>query len=200
MSEVKRKSLVEFKRERDVDASAETVWNTILTPRTWVLCFPATVNVGGDSIWEPFKPGNMVIEKFMWGGFLYGVFTYKIGEYKPPFPYGDDAEAPHNPAVFLFAGKQVFTNTFLDLFFRKDIAKVHCDIRYTLNQKEVDGKVVTNWHRHSMYYHTGGLKTMLFFKTFIFIMRRSLKQQSEIYMDTAKELIESKTYEVGHGG
>ncbi len=182
MSDGKKKDLVQFDGSIDVERPAQKVWDTVLTPRTWVLCFPATVNVGGDAIWEPFKPGNMVIEKFLWGGFMYGVFTYEIGEYKPP------SEA--NPAVFTFEGKQVFTNALVSFFFRKDVERVHCNIRYTFNQKEIDGKVVTNWNRHSFYYHTGGLKTKFFFKTFIFIMKRSLKLEMAVYMRTAKKLME----------
>ncbi len=181
-SNKERKDLVTFERKIDVKRDPQTVWDTILTPRTWVLCFPATVNVGGDAIWEPFKPGNIVIEKFMWGGFMYAVFRYKIGLYKPP--------AESNPAVFGFVGTQVFTNTFVDLFFREDIKKIVGEIQYTLTEKEIEGEVGTTWERRSFYYHTGGLKTKLFFKTFMFIMRRSLNLQMDVYMATAKELME----------
>lgn len=178
----KRKDEVQFIRKIDVKREPQVVWDTILTPRTWVLCFPATVNVGGDAIWEPFKPGNMVIEKFMWGGFLYGVFEYNIGIYKPP--------GENDPAIFQFDGTQIFTNTFVDYFFHNDIKKVVCEIRYTITKKDIDGSAGSSWERHSFYYHTGGLKTKLFFKTFMFIMRRSLNQQMDIYMATAKKLME----------
>ena len=177
MDEIRKDERI-FKSEIVVNKPQEVVFDTITTLRTWEMCYPATIDVGGVTE-RPLRKGDLMLEKFMWGGFLYAVFEYEIVEYDPP-------------RRFAFWGTQPFTSTFVDFFFGSFIDKISAGIEYDVSPAEGGGAL---WKRTSFYYHRGGLLTKLFFKTFMFIVSRSLRQSAHLYMKWAKRLMEEGGWE-----
>ncbi len=159
----------------EINKPIQEVFDAVTTSSIWVHLYPETVAVGGVTD-RPFKKGDLILEKFLYGGWLYSMFQYEVDEYAPP-------------KRITFHGKLIMGNDLLDRVIGKLAPNAGGTFEYELEEK---GKDVTLWTRNLYFYHTGGLISKICFKILLATVLRSQKKGAALFVNYVKQALESE--------
>lgn len=166
----------------EIERPVQEVWDAINTSRLWQLVYPETISVGGQTV-RPFEKGDIIFEKFLYGGLIYAMFDYTVNEQTPP----DDAGHAHA----VFTGRMAIENTLLAQCCGVALSQSNGTFEYFL---ESQGSNVTKWTRRVYFYHSGGCMASMVFKSFLAFVWPSQKRGAQIFVEATKRFLESDYY------
>jgi len=174
-----------LKEEIVIDMPIQETWNLLLTPRMWQLTYPETISVGGITS-RPMVPGDLTIERFLFGGILYGVINYTVHPdlYKPPSP-----QSPHSASV-VFSGEWLQKTTCADQCCCCLSSNLGGTFEYILEER--DGR--THWERSIYFYNVGGCLSEMYLRALLCIVWPSQVKGAEIFVNLVKQFVESGEY------
>jgi len=168
-----------------INLPIKEVFDAVTTTRLWQLCYPDTASVGGATC-RPFEPGDLILEKFLLGGFLWNEFDYQVDVHRPP--------TKENPtAMVRFTGTIVHSFTCGDLCLGECLDDMGGTFEYLL--REV-GESQTLWHRNLYLYHKGQTCTCswCFFQAYTCCFYPSLLKGGELYLQTVKRFLDGRNW------
>jgi hypothetical protein len=158
----------------EVNKPIQEVFDTITSSKIWVSCYPETLAVGGVTN-RPFKKGDLILEKFLIGGWFYCMFHYEVDEYNPP-------------ERVTFHGKLIIINDFFDRVLGPIFNNARGTFEYDIEAKSEN---VTLWTRKLHLHHTGGVVTKFFYNIALLVMVRSQKKGADLFVNFVKRFIKS---------
>jgi hypothetical protein len=167
----------EFLLSRAVNISRpfKEVTKAVLTPDLWRLCYPETIALGGVSR-RPMKPGDIILEKFVFNGMWYVVFRYTV-------------ETDDISGVVRFHGIPAFTNALLQNNFQFVLDAIGGTFEYRF--KDLNGRT-TEWTRDLYLYTTSSNPIIrLLFWFAVSQVQESQERGASLFLECSKMMLEN---------
>ena len=163
-----------------IHRSADKVYQAVLSPQLWTLCYPETIDVGGVSR-RPVRKNDVIIEKFLFAGMFYVTFRY-------------DVERADPSSLVRFHGIIIFINSIIQQLFPGTIQEIGGSFEYAF---DVIDSHTTEWQRDLYLYTTSKsiLGKMLFWLVVSWV-RDSQERGATQFLECTKLMLESFDGEV----
>jgi hypothetical protein len=162
-------------RRISINRPAEQVYQAVLSPQLWTLCYPETLAVAGVSK-RRVRPGDVIIEKFLFNGMFYVMFRY-------------DVESADPDSLVLFHGIIVFANSILQRLFPTMLQEIGGSFDYKF---EVISPGVTEWQRDLYLYTTSkSLIGKALFWLVVTWIRETQERGATQFVECTKLMLES---------
>jgi hypothetical protein len=166
-------------RKMIIHRPIQEVFDAVSTPQLWRVCYPETVAVGGVTK-RPIKKGDMVLEKFLFGGIYYTMFRYEV-------------EIVESPVALRFHGIQAMSNMLAESVLGNVLRKVGGTFDYKFTKID---EHTTEWQRDLYLYTTADdwFGTLMFKMFYTFIIG-SQEKGATLFVNCAKTILESEDYQ-----